>query len=122
MRSPTQILTASAPSIPRRIASSLALGLSEVNSTISLVNSCGSLRVNRWLGATMHSSMGTTLPPPILTPTASGYLSVILYASLKYAYSQQLVNAKKRIQRGTYLNCYGLHDAFSLVLVPLKLC
>ena len=83
-----QILTAPVPTIPRRMASSRALGLSEVNSTIPLVNSCGNLRVNRWLGATTHSSIGTMLPPPILTPTASGNLSVMLYASLKYACSQ----------------------------------
>jgi hypothetical protein len=28
---------------------------------------------------------------------------------------------KKLTQRGTYLNCRGLHDTFILVLVPLKL-
>ena len=73
-----QILTAPAPTTPRWIASSRALGFSEVNSTIFLVNSGGNLRLNRWSGKTTHNSMGTMLPRPILTPTASGYLSVIL--------------------------------------------
>jgi hypothetical protein len=66
----------------------------------------------------MHSSMGTMLPPPVFPPIDSGFLIVMLHASLKYVWFVMLVNTEKWTERETNLDRYHLVDAFALV--PFK--